>query len=279
MSRQVNRTKSCKRQCVTFDLWETLIFDEPEKDEARGRMRYEGVQAVLAAHGIKLAMEALKRGYEESGPRLQAVWDRNEEVPIIDQIGLVVKLAAGRPVVFDPSWAKVLEAAYVDPILSIPPKLNADAPGVLEAIRNRGYKIGLISNTGRSPGHALRQLLDTYGVLKFFDAMVFSNEVRCRKPDRTIFDRAAHLLSAENEAIVHVGDSPEADFWGAKNAGMHAILLDQTPPDSSQWAPHSLFALARASRRMTAGGIEQHLRIKSLTETLNVVDSLLPRAP
>lgn len=270
--------RSSKSQCVTFDLWETLIFDEPEKDEARGRMRYEGLQVILAGHGIKLAMEDLKRGYEESGPRLQAVWDRNEEVPIIDQIRLIVELAAGRPVAFDPSWVQPLKAAYVDPILSIPPKLNADAAGVLEAVRNRGYKIGLISNTGRSPGEALRRLLSTDGVLKFFDATVFSNEVERRKPDPAIFDRAAYLLSAENDMIVHIGDNPEADFWGAKNAGMHAILLDQTPPDSSRWAPHSLFALARANRRISASAIEQHWRIKSLTETLDLVDSLFVRA-
>ena len=271
--------KSSKRQCVTFDLWETLIFDEPEKDEARGRMRYEALQVVLADHGIKLATEDLKRGYEQSGPRFQAVWNRNEEVPIIDQIGLIVKLAAGRPVALDASWVQPLEAAYVDPILSIPPKLSADAAGVLEAVRNRGYKIGLISNTGRSPGNALRRLLETYGVLKFFDATVFSNEVKRRKPDRTIFDRAAFLLGAENETIVYIGDNPEADFWGARNAGMYAILLDQTPPNSSRWAPHSLFALARINRRIGASDIERHWRIESLTETLDLVDSLFQQAP
>ena len=277
---KAHAVKSDKRQCVTFDLWETLIFDEPEKDEVRGRMRYEGLQAVLADHGIQLHVRDLKRGYEQSGPRFQAVWNRNEEVPIIDQIELIAELAAGRPVPpFDPSWVQPLEAAYVDPILSIPPKLSADAAGVLEAVRNRGYKIGLISNTGRSPGSALRQLLDSYGVLKFFDAMVFSNEVKRRKPDRTIFDRAAYLLGAENDAVVHVGDNPEADYWGAKNAGMHAILLDQTPPDSPRWEPHTLFALARANRRIDASDIEQHWRIESLTETPDLVDSLFRREP
>ena len=268
-----------KIQCVTFDLWETLIFDEPENDEARGQMRYEGLQVVLADRGIKLALNDLKQGYEESGPRLQAVWNRNEEVPIIDQIRLIVNLAAGRPVALDPSWVQPLEAAYVDPILSLPPKLSTDAAGVLQSVRNRGYKIGLISNTGRSPGTALRRLLDTRGVLEFFDATVFSNEVKRRKPDRAIFDRAAQLLGAKNEQIVHIGDNPEADFWGAKNAGMQAILLDQLSPDSSRWPPHSLFALTRANRRIGASGIEPHWRIESLTETLDRVDSFFLRSP
>jgi putative hydrolase of the HAD superfamily len=263
---------STKDYCVTFDLWETLIFDEPEKDEVRGRMRYEGLQTVLSNHGMNIPLIDLKRGYEQSASRLQSVWNLHEEVPIIDQIQLIVGLAAGRPVSFDPSWVPALERAYVEPILSIPPKLSDDATGVLAAVRARSYKIGLISNTGRSPGDALRQLLGRYGVLRFFDATVFSNEVKRRKPDRTIFDRAARLLGAANELIVHVGDNPEADFWGAKNAGMHAILLDQTPP-TSKWGPHSLYALARANMGVVSD-IEPRCRIKSLNETLRAIDSL-----
>jgi putative hydrolase of the HAD superfamily len=268
---------SVKPLCVTFDLWETLIFDEPEKDEARGRMRYEGLRTALADYGIKLEKEDLKRGYEESGSKFQVVWDRNEEVPIKDQITLIAELASRRPVSVGASSVRPLEAAYVDPILSIPPKLHADAAGVLEAVRDRGYRIGLISNTGRSPGYALRQLLDNYGVLKFFDATVFSNEVERRKPDRVIFDSAAHLLNTENTAIVHIGDNPEADYWGAKSAGMQAVLLDQTLPDSSRWPPHSLFALARANRRVNASGIEPHLRIGSLKQVPELLDSLSSR--
>jgi len=270
--------KSSSNRCVTFDLWETLIFDEPHNDEVRGRKRYEGLQNVLADLGIKLALEDLKRGYDESALRLQAVWNRNEEVPIIEQIRLIVELAAGRAIPLDPSWNQPLEQAYVDPILTIPPKLNAVGPVILQAVRKRGYKVGLISNTGRSPGSALRQLLDTYGILRYFDATVFSNEVMRRKPNRVIFDCAAQMLGADNEAVVHVGDNPEADFWGARNAGMQAILLDQTPPSSSQWPPHSLFALSRANMRANMSNIDPHLRIEALTETLDVVDTLFARA-
>lgn len=266
--------KASSNRCVTFDLWETLIFDEPRSDEARGRSRYSGLQSVLADHGIRLPLKDLKRAYEESALKLQAVWNRNEEVPIIEQIRLIVQLAAGRAITFDPSWGQLLERAYVDPILSIPPKLNAEIPEILQAVRKRGYKIGLISNTGRSPGSALRQLLDTYGILTYFDATIFSNEVMRRKPDRAIFDRAAHMLGVENGAIVHVGDNPETDFWGARNAGMKAILLDQTPPGASQWPPHSLFALSRANMRPDISEIEPRWRIEALTETLDVVDSL-----
>ena len=261
-------------RCVTFDLWETLIFDDPQQDEIRGRSRYEGLQSVLANYGIKLATEQLKRGYEESGPKLQSVWNTCAEVPIIEQIKLIMSLAAGRNIALDPSWNNSLEQAYVNPILAFPPKLSPEAAPVLQAVRQRGFKIGLVSNTGRSPGSSLRQLLDNYGVLRFFDTTVFSNEVMRRKPDRVIFDRASKLLGTNNEAIVHVGDNPETDFWGAKNAGMHAILLDQTPPGPSQWPAHSLFALSRANMRGDRSRIEPRWRVHSLSQVIDRLDAL-----
>ncbi len=262
---------------MTFDLWETLIFDEPDRDEARGRERYEGLQRELANRGIDLPMEGFKRGYDESATKLQDVWIRNEEVPIPDQIRMIIELAAGQPVNVNSEWMPLLEKAYVDPILVTPPKLNAEAPSVLGELRSRGYKIGLISNTGRSPGEALRKLLQTYGVLKFFDATVFSNELNWRKPDQRIFNEAARLLGTYLGNIVHVGDDPTTDVAGAKHAGMHAILLDQDTEDVSMWKPDSLFALARKARRYGDSNVKPDFRIKSLTESVGFIDSLFMR--
>jgi len=258
---------------VTFDLWETLIFDEPEKDDARGRMRYENLQVALRDCGVNLLKEDLKRGYELSASMLQDVWDRNEEVPIIDQIDRIVELAARRPISIQPAWKEPLERAYVDPIFEIPPELNPDAPQVLEELRSRSYRIGLISNTGRSPGEALRRLLQTYGIMKFFDATLFSNELRRRKPDRRVFDRAAQMLGTDTVSVVHVGDDPEADYWGAKNAGMRAILFEPDRLDVSRWSPDSLFVLSRRKRKNDSE-ILPEWRIKSLSESVDLLDSL-----
>jgi putative hydrolase of the HAD superfamily len=263
-----------KTGCVTFDLWETLIFDKPDRDDTRGGERCEGLQHGLAVRGVDLAMDEIERAYEESAIRFQEVWQRNEEVSIPDQIRLIIELAAGRSITIDHDLMQILEKAYVDPILVTPPILNVESPKVLGELRSRGYKIGLISNTGRSPGEALRQLLQTYGILRFFNATVFSNELGVRKPNQRIFNEAARLLGAEPANIVHVGDDPTTDITGAKNAGMHAILLDQDTQDASKWKPDSLFALARKARRYGNSNVEPDLRIKSLTESVGFIDSL-----
>jgi len=263
-----------KTRFVTFDLWETLIFDEPDRDEARGRERYEGLQQELAGGGINLAMDELRRGYEESASRLQEIWEQNEEVSISDQIRLIVELAAGRSITINPDLMPALEKAYVDPILATPPKLNDEAPKVLGELRSREYKIGLISNTGRSPGDAIRLLLQTYGVMKFFDATVFSNELRRRKPDRMVFEYAAHLLGTETTSVVHVGDNPDTDYWGARNAGMRAILFEQDGLDVSRWKPDSLFVLSRRGTQTRVSAIHPKWRINPLAKSVELLDSL-----
>ena len=264
------------RACVTFDLWDTLIFDEPEQDEARGRLRYEGLQHAMADGGIQLSVADLKRAYEESALRFQEVWRKNDEVTIPEQVHLIIELAMGRSMTIDPDFARTLEKAYVEPILTIPPQLNDDALAVLEELTRRGYKLGLISNTGRSPGEALRRLLQTFGILKFFEATLFSNEVQRRKPDKTIFDQAARLLHTESHDMVHVGDDPEADIWGASQIGIRTILLDQTKTDLSRWRPDSLYVLAKANRRASLD-IRPDRRVNSLREVLGAVEALLPK--
>lgn len=262
--------------CVTFDLWETMITDEPERDRARSRMRYEGLHRALTDLGVQLSLDDLKRAYEESAPRLQAIWQRNEHVPTIEQIHLIIELASRQPAVMPPypGSAEMLEKAYVDPLFVIPPKLNKDALTALEGLRSRAHKIGLISNTGRTPGEALRRLLESYGILQFFDATVFSDEVRCRKPDRKIFEVAANRLGTDLRNMVHIGDDPEADIWGAKQAGMRALLFEHKMPDVSKWQPNSLFVLSRAHRHMSDLEVIPDRRIRSLTEALDFVDLL-----
>ena len=269
-------TANNRNVCVTFDLWETLIFDEPERDMLRSRMRYEGLHGALADLGIQFSLDDLKRAYEESAQRLEVVWKRNEDVSTIEQIRLMIELASKEPAVMPPfpGSAEMLEKAYVEPLFAVPPRLNEDALTALKGLRSRVHKIGLISNTGRTPGEALRRLLESYGVLQFFDATVFSDEVRSRKPDRKIFEETANRLSTNLTNMVHIGDNPEADIWGAKQAGMRALLFEHKMPDISRWQPSSLFVVTRTEKRMSDLDVKPDRRIKSLTEALDFVDSL-----
>jgi HAD superfamily hydrolase (TIGR01509 family) len=226
--------------------------------------------------GIALPLIDLQRAHEESASHFQAIWKKNGHISTIDQIQLIVQLASGRTIDLggDSRTVEMLQSAYVDPLFAFPPRLNEDARETLEALRGRVHKIGLISNTGRSPGVAMRRLMENLGILELFDATIFSDEAECRKPNRRIFDLAARELGAKPEDIVHIGDNPEADIWGAKQAGMSAVLYDYPVPEEFKRRPGSLFALSRTDRQVPDSEIIPDARIAFLKDALGFVDSL-----
>jgi putative hydrolase of the HAD superfamily len=262
---------------VTFDLWETLIFDRPEKDEERGRMRCRGIRDTLETLGISLNIDDVKRGYDQSASQMQNVWDQNMEVPTFEQIRLILELA-GLPIAripTDTTAVQRLVEAYVEPIVTLPPPLGEDVVDTLEDVRALGAKIGLVSNTGRAPGDALRQMLQEYGVLKYFDATVFSNEIGFRKPDSRIFIQTLTELGVSASRVVHVGDNPEADFNGARQAGMRALLYDPELQSVAKWRSDSLFALSRRHKHQSAEAIDSDLRINTLRNVSSLVRKLM----
>jgi HAD superfamily hydrolase (TIGR01509 family) len=236
-------------------------------------MRCERVHRVLSESDTRVSVEKVKKAYEQSAIRFQAIWRSNKELLTMEQIRLIMNAAGLRDFVLDSGTARKLESAYVDPIFDAPPELNRDAVTTLQEMRNQVRGIGLISNTGRSPGTALRELLGKYGVLKFFDSMVFSDQVGSRKPDRQIFEKAVTALGTEPANVVHIGDDPEADAWGAKRAGMKALLFNYPIPEGFRNRPTSLFALSRSDRRVPDSEIRPDGTISSLREALDFLDA------
>ncbi|TET31720.1 MAG: HAD family hydrolase [Planctomycetota bacterium] len=105
-----------------------------------------------------------------------------------------------------------------------------DVSPVLEELRKRGYRMGIISNW--SP--TLPMVLYNLGLLEFFKCVVVSATVELEKPGKAIFDKALECTGAAPGMALHVGDSFKHDYQGAGDAGLKALLLDR-PGDS----PHA----------------------------------------
>jgi len=256
---------------VTFDFWETLFMDTPQLDRRRDELRCQGLQENLTKLGVEVSFEDLANGLRESTPWLANIWKKGEQVSTLEQIRYIVNHATkNRPVLLsDPEALMRLEESYWSPSLTAPAKLNADAPKVLQRLRERDFKIGLICNTGRGPGHALRELMRREGVLDYFDATIFSDEVGYGKPETRIFLTAAKMLGLEPSEILHVGDNIENDVRGAQSAGMRTLLFEYEVPSGFREQP-SLLALTRGSDSNTS--VKPDGRIKSLSEILNFID-------
>jgi len=111
--------------------------------------------------------------------------------------------------------------------------IDPQAVPLLEALRGRGIKTGIVSNTPLgSPASAWRAELTRHGLLDKVDATVFCMDVGWRKPHRAPFDRALSLLEVAPADALFVGDDYRWDVVGAQNAGLRPVLLEGVVPNS-----------------------------------------------
>lgn len=100
--------------------------------------------------------------------------------------------------------------------------LGATTHALLEALRSRGLRLGLVSNAF-DPAWLLHRDLEQMGLAERLDFAVFSSEVGKRKPHPAIFERALEALGVAPEEALFVGDRLYEDVRGAAELGMSTI--------------------------------------------------------
>ena len=243
-----------KISAVTFDLWDTLIQEYPDRTDKVAKARTERIRGLLEKKGILHTPEEVRAAYEDTGRFLNLTWGKRRDMDTRDQVLFMLsslddKLAAR----LERSEIEEIEKVYSSGLLENPPRLLPGAKDALRSVSAKGYRMGLISNTGRTPGSVLRTMLGQMGVLDYFDATTFSNEILVRKPAESAFRLTLERLRAAPKASVHIGDSDESDVRGAKAVGMYAIqvLFDGKP--ASRFADahvRSLDAVADSIERL-----------------------------
>ena len=95
-----------------------------------------------------------------------------------------------------------------------------DAEPTLRALKQRGVKIGLVSNTA----HDLRPFFKETGLERYLDAYALSYEVGVAKPAARIFAEACARIGVPPANSLMVGDDAVSDA-GAADAGLQLYLL------------------------------------------------------
>lgn len=195
-------------RAITFDFWMTL-FREQDR-EARHDFR---VQAFCRATG---APEA------DTARALQAAHDEFFRVHVSEQRTLapedaVRMVCEALDLTLDDATARSLAHDFGTAIHVFPPAL---IEGALEAVRAAAFRgpIGLISDSGMSPGTSLRKLLDDHGFSSHFTVLTFSDELGVAKPQAPMFERTAAALGVAPSELLHIGDLEPTDI-----AGVHAV--------------------------------------------------------
>ncbi|HEY7587569.1 MAG TPA: HAD-IA family hydrolase [Thermoplasmata archaeon] len=103
-----------------------------------------------------------------------------------------------------------------------------DAPEALKSLRGAGFRLGVISNAS----HDLPDTLRKAGLGAYLETITYSFDVGAEKPHPKIFRAAVAQAGTTPERAVHVGDSFDADYLGARSVGLHALLLcrEGNPP-------------------------------------------------
>lgn len=209
-------------KAVAFDLWETIITNTPHASREQTRLRLASMERVLRERNVPASPVDLDRAHRESWDRLQDLyWSRDVDIPCRRQVEQVLELL-GIDTIDDEALA-ALEDAYGNAILDHLPSVVDGAHEVLRELRANGFRIGLISNTGRTPGSALRDVLQRLDLRDSFDVMLFSNEHGECKPQPSIFRALVDGLDAAPEDVLFVGDNLYVDVYGAQRSGLRAV--------------------------------------------------------
>ncbi|HEX7151984.1 MAG TPA: HAD family hydrolase [Thermoanaerobaculia bacterium] len=216
-------------KAIAFDLWETLITDTPELSRRQERLRISRMEEILAAEGHGALADRIEHAYRTLWHRCQDLyWSADRDVPCRRQIEHFLEALGLGHESLDERTLADLEHAYASAALEVLPATVPDARETLAAIKERGFGVGLISNTGRTPGSVLRDILDRLALAGSIDVMVFSNEHGHCKPTPSIFEELRRGLGVRYDELVFVGDNLYADVHGAQRCGMRAVHFD--PP-------------------------------------------------
>ena len=217
-------------EAVLFDLVDTLI-----------RLTGSGTELLheaAARLGVSLDPEAVIR-----------VWQR-----VLDRSSSAEELAKGRDLSTDRHrevWTELYAAAGCEELAAgLSDRLYAltvaaesweafpDTVTTLEAVRSRGLRVAVVSDTGFD----LRPALDRLGLTPYFDAVVMSYEQGVCKPAAAVFRTACDRLGVRPEQALMVGDNPLTDS-GAVSAGLYAFLLPAPAKTGPRGLEHVLSLL------------------------------------
>jgi putative hydrolase of the HAD superfamily len=158
-----------------------------------------------------------------------AVWKRARETQrsgTIDEVFAAAEVRPG-PAELAAYYAWWEEHTFTDP----------DAAPLFAALRERGIRIGVLSNT-LWPRTEHERVFRRDGVADMIDAAVYTSEIEWTKPHPAAFRAALDAVGASDPGrCVFVGDRLWDDIHGAKEVGMRAVLVPHSEIPDFQLGP------------------------------------------
>ncbi|PSK90683.1 HAD family hydrolase [Taibaiella chishuiensis] len=210
---------------VSFDLWLTLIKSDPVFKPLRNQLfaRYFDISrpAETVTQAFRYFDLLFNRINEKTGGNLQQT---EMLYLILDHLGVSIEtITAGDMQGYYHEMEQLFFRHH-------PQLIDKGTVTVLQAIKDQGCSVNILSNTGFILGSTLRQLLPVLGIGSYFDFQVYSDETGCSKPSADMYDqvwtRVKQYGTVVKEEVLHVGDNAIADYNGAQQFGFRSVLVD-----------------------------------------------------
>ncbi|NEW08456.1 HAD-IA family hydrolase [Paenibacillus sp. SYP-B3998] len=100
-------------------------------------------------------------------------------------------------------------------------ELFDDVKPCLERLQRMGFRMGIVSNFAPT----LKTILESKGILHYFEPVIVSTEVGLEKPDPAIFQLALNQAELKPENILYIGDHETNDIWAPNQVGIDAVRI------------------------------------------------------
>jgi putative hydrolase of the HAD superfamily len=203
---------------VFFDAGETLVHPHPSFPEL--------VVEVLGREGFTVDLTLIREKLHVVSERFlraardKELWSTSPSRSRAFWADVYRTLMAEMGVPFGDGLAEAFYRTFTD-VSNY--RLFPDAIPVLERLRGEGLSLGVVSNFEEW----LERLLESLGVIPFFEVRVISGVEGYEKPDPRLFELALDRVGVEPAESVYVGDHPYFDTEPAAAIGMFAVLIDR----------------------------------------------------
>ncbi|MFX0028447.1 MAG: HAD family hydrolase [Candidatus Hermodarchaeota archaeon] len=207
-------------QAITFDLWNTLI-----NNKSYSIQRFEIFFQFLKEREIFLSIDELRDAYEKRFHFTEVSFEEIEFRHIYTQ-ERILNVLGKLNIEISKEDLEILKDDFESLMLQDPPSLKKGVKKTLEEIAPI-YQIGLISNTGVTPGCIISRVLDEHEILDLFDVTIFSDETGYFKPHPIMFEIPLQKLNCKGENAIHIGDMLETDIKGANEFQMYSVWFNE----------------------------------------------------
>lgn len=217
-------------RAVIFDLYCTLVPGSTSAEHADARR--------AMGKALRLDPDAFSAKYHEA-------WSQRLRGELGDLRESIRTIAARVDPATEPTEAELDEAVRIRlEFVRAGLTPTASALSTLETLRQRGWRLGLLSNCARETEHLFPETTLAVG---YFDAIGLSSALGVAKPAPEAYQRVAAMLGVATTECVFVGDGAGGELPGAAAVGARAIqvtelaMADDPPPP---WAGEVIASLA-----------------------------------